>query len=106
MIINRLKKNESTLCTYTECGQQIIEGHILGYGDNYSCVVLYNKWEAKFQTIEFGYDFEEFTPFRTHDVISYTTKWKILGHIDIDFYLLPPIPDKFYYNKYIEKYYT
>jgi hypothetical protein len=104
-IKNRLKKNESTFCTYTESGREIIEGHILGYGDNYPCVVLYNKWEAKFDTVEFGYEDEHTTPFRTHDVLAYTVKWEILGHIDTDPHILQPIPNNFDYNKYIEKYY-
>lgn len=45
-IINRLKQRETTYCTYTECGNEIKEGDIMGYGDNYPCVVLYNKFTA------------------------------------------------------------
>ena len=51
----RPKENESTLCKYTVCGNEIKEGDILGYGDNYPCVVFYNTFEAKFECLEFGY---------------------------------------------------
>lgn len=55
MIINRLFKNQSTFCTFTENREEIVEGHILGYGDNYPCVVLYNRFEGQFVKVEFGY---------------------------------------------------
>ncbi len=32
---NRLKERENTFCRYTECGTEIRERDILGYGDNY-----------------------------------------------------------------------
>ena len=51
----RPKQKADTLCNYTVSGKNIFEGHILGYGDNYPCVVLYNPFEAEFQAIEFGY---------------------------------------------------
>lgn len=81
MIINRLKENESTLSTFTTTGEEIIEGHILGFGDNYPCIVLYHKFEAKFVVIEFGYNHEGYL-FREHDIPYQTTVWEILGHID------------------------
>ncbi len=101
---NRVKRRESTLCQYTECGKEIKEGDILGYGDNYPCVVLYNKYEAKFEAIEFGYK-EEGSLYRVHDIISYTTKWKILGNVDENFSLLKQAPVDFDYNKDIKQYY-
>jgi len=82
MIINRLKKNESTLCTFTTTGEEIIEGHILGYGDNYPCIVVYNKFEAQFVLLEFGYMKEEGYLYRGHEITSQTVPWTILGHID------------------------
>lgn len=102
---NRLKKRESTLCVYTESGEEIKEGDILGYGDNYPCLVVYNKWEAKFDAIEFGYK-NEGHPYRTHNIRSYTTKWTILGNLDDNPSLLtnPPTED-FDYNADIAKWY-
>lgn len=106
-IKNRLKKRESTLCTFTECGSEIKEGDILGYGDNYPCIVLYNKFEAKFDTIEFGYMTDEGYEYRAHDMLTNTTPWEILGNIDNDFYdkLLKEVPKDFDYMKDIETYY-
>ena len=102
---NRLKFRESTLCNYTTTAEEIKEGDILGYGDNYPCVVVYNKWEAKFELIEFGYKDEGYL-FRHHEILSQTTKWEILGNIDDDPHLLKDMPEKFDYNEYIAKYYN
>lgn len=104
-IINRFKKNESTLCTFTECGNEIKEGDILGYGDNYPCVVLYNKFEAKFDTIEFGYMKDEGYLYRSHYMLHNTTPWKILGNIDNNPKLIKPFEGKFDYMDDIEGYY-
>ena len=106
-IKNRLKKGESTLCTFTECGNEIKEGDILGYGDNYPCVVLYNKFEATFDIIEFGYQSEENYLYRAHDMLCSTVPWKILGNIDTEFYhkLLKEVPNDFDYMKDIIEYY-
>ena len=108
MIINRLKRNESTLCTYTTTGEEIIEGHVLGYGDNYACVVLYNKFEGKFEAIEFGYQDEDNYPFRSHDMICHTDPWELLGNVDdvnSKFNLLKEVPEDFDYTKHLEEYY-
>lgn len=110
MIVNRLKKGESTLCTYTTTGEQIYEGHILGYGDNYPCIVLYDKFEAKFVAIEFGYMKDEGYLYRNHDIICSTTPWKVLGHIDITkdrrkYLYGKDIPRNFDYTKDLSQYY-
>lgn len=105
MIKNRLKKGESTLCTHTQCGSEIKEGDILGYGDNYPCVVLYNKWEAKFEAIEFGYKEEGGCGYRSHDILCYTTKWTILSNLDKGNLLLINPPEEFDFNADIESYY-
>jgi len=107
MILNRLKKGDSTLCTYTKCGNEIKEGDILGYGDNYPCVILYNKFEAKFDAIEFGYMTDENYEYRAHDMLCSTVEWEILGNIDNEFYhkLLKEVPKNFDYMKDLEEYY-
>lgn len=102
---NRLKERETTLCTYTECGSEIKEGDILGYGDNYPCVVLYNKWEAKFEAIEFGYKDDGYL-YRSHEIHSYTCKWKILGNVVDNFSLLEKAPKNFDYNADLEQYFN
>jgi len=103
--MKRLKERETTFSTYTQCGNEIKEGDILGYGDNYPCVVLYNKWEAKFEAIEFGYKDEGYL-YRIHDIRSYTEKWKILGNIDDDSSLLKDFPEGFDYNLDLAKYFN
>lgn len=102
-IVNRLKYRESTLCTYTTDGREIQEGDILGFGDNYPAVVLYDKFEGKFNAIEFTD--EKTYPVLTHELRSYTRPWEILGNIDDDFHLLQYVPDQFDYSKQMEKYY-
>lgn len=104
-MINRLKKRETTLCVYTECGNEIKEGDILGYGDNYPCVVLYNKFEAKFEALEFGYKTDEGYLYRNHELRGYTCKWKILGNITDNLSLIKDIPKNFDYNAHISEYY-
>lgn len=103
---NRLKERENTFCRYTECGTEIKEGDILGYGDNYPCIVLYNKHEAKFEAIEFGYKEDYGYLYRTHDLRYSTVKWKILGNVEYHFSLLKDAPKDFDYNKELEKYFT
>jgi len=112
---NRLKKREDTLCDYTVCGESIKEGDILGYGDNYPCVVLYNKFEARFEAIEFGYieprfDALEFKhtekSFRQHPIQAYTVKWELLGTIDSNPELLKDCPEDFDYTDYISGFYN
>ncbi len=104
--MSRPKQNESTLCTYTECGSEIKEGDILGYGDNYPCIVFYNPFEGKFEAIEFGN--KDVGKFRPHELVSYTCKWKILSNID-DTVTVIKIKgfnkDKFDFIKAIKKYY-
>ena len=106
MIINRIYKKQSTYCRYTNNGEKIKEGDILGYGDNYPCVVLYNTWEARFEAVEFGYLKDDGYTFRANDIISQTVPWEILGNIDDNFKLLNEVPEDFNYNKYLEKYYN
>lgn len=77
----RPKQKESTLCTWTECGNEIREGDILGYGDNYECIVYYNPFEGGFEVVEFGYTYKNKRSFRVHDLLYQTVKWKILGNI-------------------------
>lgn len=108
MIINRYKKNQSTLCNYTTTKQEIIEGHILGYGDNYPCIVLYNIYEAKFEAIEFGYDNDVY---RSHEILSYTSPYIILGHIEnkvdwIEYIAKLKPPKNFDYSNHINIHYN
>ena len=100
----RPKENESTLCKYTVCWNEIKEGDILGYGDNYPCVVFYNTFEAKFECLEFGYK-EEGYLYRCHDLDSYIVPWKILGNLKKNKKLLNSYPNNFNYNKDISKYF-
>lgn len=92
----------STQCTYTTTGEEIREGHVLGYGDNYPCVVIYNRYEAKFESIEFGY-LDEGYLYRAHDIRGYTVPWIILGHIHT--MKVEGMPEKFDYNENIKHFY-
>jgi hypothetical protein len=111
MIVNRLKKKESTLSTYTTTGEEIIEGHILGYGDNYPCIVLYDSHEACFMLLEFGYKEDDGYDYRHHMLRSYTVPFTVLGHIDNpnDWrkYMSPlKVPRNFDYSKRVENVYA
>lgn len=104
--IIRPKQGESTFCTYTVCGSEIREGDILGYGDNYPCVVFYNPFEGRFDAIEFGN--KDKGKFRTHDLRCYTNKWKILGNIDTPMVIIKLKgfnKSKFDYVKELKKYF-
>lgn len=103
MIRNRLKKGESTLNKYSTSGVEIKEGDILGYGDNYPCVVLYDKYTAMFKAIEFGYLLEGYI-LRSHNIDSFTSKWSILGNIEENFDLLKKVPENFDYNEYLSRF--
>ena len=94
-------KNRSTYCNYTVNKKYILEGHILGYGDNYPCLVVYNPFEAKFVALEFGYA-EDGYLYREHEIRSYTVPWKILGR---DLKILKGYPYNFDYIKEQEQYY-
>jgi hypothetical protein len=99
---NRLKKREDTLCDYTVCGKSIKEGDILGYCDNFPGVVLYNKFEGRFEVIEPGYPEEGF---RRHSLRDYTVKWKVLGDLESSPKLLKDYPKDFDYTDYLSGFY-
>jgi hypothetical protein len=98
----RAKHRESTYCTYTKSKKDIREGDILGYGDNYPCVVMYNIFEGKFEAIEFGYQDEGYL-LRTHELVSYTSPWKIMGNIDDNPDMMTGYLPDFNYSVYIRK---
>lgn len=113
ILLNRFKKGESTNCTFTTTRDEIKEGDILGYGDNYPCIVLYNPFEGRFDLIEFGYskECEECSSYRTHEIRSQTMPWAILGNYDnitpdlADKMLELKPPGKFDYVQDISEYY-
>lgn len=112
MIINRLKRNETTHSTHTTTGEEIKEGDVLGHGDNNPCVVLYNKWETKFEAIEFGCQ-NDLTgnDFTAHDLMydnPYSDPWEMLGNVDdvnSKYNLLKEVPEDFDFNKHLEENY-
>jgi len=59
--------------------QPIYEGDILGYGDNYPCLVRYNPEECVFDAVEYGPKHEGYP--RVHTLTAYTMPWKILGNL-------------------------
>ena len=93
--------NVNTLCTYTKSKESIKEGNILGYGDNYPCLVMYDRYEGSFRAIEFGYNDDGYI-LRDHDLATYTNPWTILGHIDNedDIKLLNGMPQNFSLDEY------
>ena len=95
-------KRQSTKCTWTTTGEEIKEGDILGYGDNYPCIVIYNTFEAKFEAIEFGYMQDEGYLYRVHELRYQTVPWKILG---TNKNLLKEYTHDFSYIEEIKKYY-
>lgn len=101
---NRLKFKESTLCTFTVNGAEIHEGDILGFGDNYPMVVLYNPFEGQFKAVEFGNN-DTGSIYREHDILCSTSKHQILGNIDDDFHLLKNAPKDFDYTADLKQYY-
>jgi len=96
-LTKRPMHSTNTLCTYTKSGESIKEGHILGYGDNYPCLVMYDRYEGAFKAIEFGYMKDEGYLLRDHELTAYTNTWTILGHIDNedDRELLKDMPQNF-----------
>ena len=103
----RPKENESTLCKWTTDKTEIKEGDILCCGDNYPCVVFYNPFEARFDAIEFGYKNEKlsFSIYRTHELRSYTSPWKIIGNINDKDFKIKGMSKNFNYTKSLAKYY-
>lgn len=101
---NRAKAGESTLCRYTDTGQEIKEGDILGWGSNYGTVVLYNIFEGRFDAIEFADENPENN--RAYELTAFTVPWKVLGNLDNDgALLLEHIPNHFNYTEYLSPYY-
>lgn len=98
--MKRLKYRESTLCDYTKSKQIIFEGDILCCGDNYPCVVLYNKFEATFDLVEFGNE-----DVRTHSMTSFTVPYTVIGNIDDNEDLLVDYPNNFDYTNYLSQYF-
>lgn len=74
---NRLKKNETTFCRYTESGKEIKEGDLLEDYNGELHIVLYNKFTGCFEIIKYNNEF----PFDAVEMHFYR-KWKIVGSID------------------------
>lgn len=66
-------------------GLEIYEKDILGYGDNYPCVVEWNNEEGCFEAVEYGYDkknkHDSTKGIRRHTMTAYTTPWERLGSV-------------------------
>lgn len=67
-------------------GNEICEGDILGDGDNYPCLVIWDKEESRYAAVEYGNE----DGVRIHNILAYTCKWKILGNI----YTTPELLEK------------